>query len=284
MSWQLLVGLSVAFFSLSGICHRMVMKDVESDPFAQTIAFYGLMGVFAFIIAIFRGGFHYHISFTQMPFFVLITLFSTIAPTLNFKAAQRLEASESSILLSSQKLWEVILAFLFLREAFSLQRLLGTIIVLLGVALAQWRNERFVLNQGIMLALLAALSYAGSEITAYFVLRDFDAPSLNVYSALFPVITLFCLRPQTYKKFRFYLKPKYLATIVVVSFTATLASIFLYTAYQVGRNASQLAPIMASETILTVLLAILLLQERSNMVQKILGAVIVVIGVILVQR
>ena len=184
MSWQLLVVLSVSFFSLSGIFHRVVMKDVRSDPFAQTIAFYGLIGIFAFMIAIFRGGFHYHISLNQVPFFVLITLFSTVAPTLNFKAAQRLEASESSILLSSQKLWEVILAFIFLQEAFSLQRLLGTIVILLGVALAQWRNERFVLNQGIILAFLAALSYACSEITAYFVLRGFDAPSLNVYSAL----------------------------------------------------------------------------------------------------
>jgi uncharacterized membrane protein len=47
------------------------------------------------------------------------------------------------------------------------------------------------------------------------------------------------------------------------------------------RNASQIAPITASETILTVLLAILLLKERRNMVQKISDAVIVVMGVLL---
>ena len=281
MSWQLLATLSVSLFSLNGIFNRVVMKDVNSDPFAQTVVFAGLVGTFAFIIALARGGFHFQISLRQIPFFVLITLFLAAASTLSFKSSQRLEASESSILLSSQKLWEVLLAFLFLQEAFSLQRLLGTIIVLLGVAIAQWRNEHFVINQSVSFALLAALFYACSEIASYFLLRTFDAPSLNVYSALFPAILLFCVRPQTYKKLSFYFKPKYFASIVVVSFTSTLASIFLYTAYQFGRNASQLAPIMGSEAALTVILAIVFLKERCNMVQKISGAVIVIIGIAL---
>ena len=281
MSWQLLAALSVSLFSLNGIFNRVVMKDVNSDPFAQTIVFSGLIGTFAFIIALARGGFHFQISLSQIPFFVLITVFLPSASTLSNKAAQGLEASEGSILLSSQKLWEVILAFIFLQEAFSPQRLLGTIVVLLGVTVAQWRNELFVINQGMMFALLAALFYACSEIASYFLLRDFDAPSLNVYSALFPVILLCCVRPQTYKKLSFYLKPKYFASIVVVSCTSTFASIFLYTAYQIGRNASQLAPILGSEAALTVMLGIVFLKERSNMIQKMSGAVIVVIGIAL---
>ncbi len=281
MSWQLLAALSVSLFSLNGIFNRVVMKDVNSDPFAQAIVFSVLVGVFAFIIALERGGFHFQISLSQVPFFVLITLFLAVASTFSYKASQSLEASGCSILLSSQKLWEVLFAFFFLQEAFSLRRLLGTIVVLLGVAIAQWRNERFVINQGISFALFAALFYACSEITSYFLLRDFDAPSLNVYSALFPAILLLCVRPQTYKKLSFYFKPKYFASIVVVSFTSALASIFLYTAYQFGRNASQLAPIMGSEAALTVILAIVFLKERCNMVQKMSGAVIVVIGIAL---
>lgn len=99
MSWQLLAGLSVSFFSLNGIFNRVIMRDVNSDPFAQTIVFSGLVGVFAFIIALFRGGFHYQISLDQVPFFVLIALFLPAASTLNYKSVQSLEASEASILL-----------------------------------------------------------------------------------------------------------------------------------------------------------------------------------------
>ena len=281
MSWQLLAGLSVSFFSLNGIFNRVIMRDVNSDPFAQTIVFSALVGIFAFAIALFRGGFHYQISLDQFPFFVLITLFLAAASTLNYKAAQSLEASESSILLSSQKLWEVILAFFLLQEAFSLNRLLGTIVVLVGVAVAQWRNERFIINRGVILALLASLAYACAEIASYFLLRVFDAPSLNVYSALFSATALLIVRPQTYKKISFYFRPKYFVSLLIVSFTSALASIFLYTAYQVGRNASQLAPILAAEAALTVMLAIVFLKERNNMVQKLSGACIVVAGITL---
>ncbi len=281
MSWQLLAGLSVSFFSLNGIFNRVIMRDVNSDPFAQTIVFSGLVGVFAFIIALLRGGFHYQISLGQVPFFVLIALFLPMASTLNYKSVQSLEASEASILLSSQKLWEVILAFFLLQEAFSLNRLLGTIVVLVGVAVAQWRHERFIINRGVVFALLASLAYACAEIASYFLLRVFDAPSLNVYSALFSALALLSVRPQTYKKLSFYLRPKYLVSLLIVSFTSALASIFLYTAYQVGRNASQLAPILASEAALTVMLAVLFLKERNNIAQKMSGAVIVVAGITL---
>jgi uncharacterized membrane protein len=65
------------------------------------------------------------------------------------------------------------------------------------------------------------------------------------------------------------------------AFTSALASIFLYTAYQLGHNASQLAPILASEAALTVLLAIVFLKERNNILQKMSGAIIVLIGIAL---
>lgn len=281
MSWQLLAGLSVLFFSLNGIFNRVVMKDVHSDPFAQAVAFSGLIGGFALIIALSRGSFHYQISLSQVPFFAMITLFLALASILNFKAAQSLEASVSGILLSSQKLWEVLLAFLFLQEMFSPNRLLGTIVVLVGVAVAQWRKERFVFNDAMLLALLAALFYACSEIASYFLLRSFDAASLNVYAAFFSGILLCILRPGTYKKLAFYLKPKYLISLLAISFTSTLASIFLYAAYQIGRNASQLAPILGSEAALTVVLAIVFLNERHAMFQKLGGALIVLCGIAL---
>ncbi len=127
MSWQLLVGISVLLFSFNGLFHRVLMKDLKSDPYAQTVAFYGLVGVFAFIIAVFRGGFHYQISIEQLPYFILLTVFATIAPVLAFKALKLIEASENSILLSSQRLWIVIGAFIFLAEGFSINKLIGSL-------------------------------------------------------------------------------------------------------------------------------------------------------------
>ncbi len=281
MSWILLIVLSTLLFSLSNLFHRVVMKDIKSDPFAQTFVYYGLGGCLTLALTIARGHFQYAISLRQLPFFVLIMIGGMMAPVCKFKAVKYLEASESSILLSSQNLWEVILAFLALQEAFSIQRLLGTIIVLLGIAIAQWRKKQFVLNLAVVFALLASMLYALDNIIGYYVLRDFDVFSFNVYTWLLPVVAIACVRPQVYKKLTFYLRPYYLMNVFVVACTATLGSICIARAYQVARNASQLAPISASGTIFTVLLAILILKERNHIRQKIGGAIVVVIGLIL---
>lgn len=282
MSWQILIFVSVLLFSINSLFHRVLMKDEKSDPYAQTIAFYGLGGIFAFIISLFRGGFHYQISINQIPFFLLLAVFATLAPVFAFKALKLIEASENSILLSSQKLWIVILAFIFLQEPFSFKKLIGTIAILLGITVSQWRKQKMAINIGIVFVLFATVCYAVGDITAFYILRNFDAVSFTVYLCIIPVITLLLLKPDTFQKLKFYIRPKYGLNVITASINDTIATLCVYFAYQVGRNASQIAPITATQTIISVLLAIIILKERENIINKILGALVVVVGVILV--
>jgi len=84
-----------------------------------------------------------------------------------------------------------------------------------------------------------------------------------------------------FNKLSFYAKPKNLSNIVIVSINDTLASLFLFNAYQLGRNALQIGPLMATQTIVTVVLALIFLKETDNIYQKITGALIAVLGTIL---
>ena len=90
MPWQLLVGISVLLFSFNNLFHRTLMKDEASDPYAQFVMFYGLGGLLSFIIALFRGGFHYQLTLSQLPFFLLLTIFATAAPILVLKPQKSL--------------------------------------------------------------------------------------------------------------------------------------------------------------------------------------------------
>lgn len=281
MSWQLLVGLSVLLYSVNGLLHRVLMKEEDSDPYAQTIAFYGVVGVFALIIAVLRGGFHYQISADLLPYFILITIFAAATSVLGFRAIQLIEASESSILISSSRLWVVLGAFIFLEEGFSIQKLTGTVVILIGIAIAQWKKQKFIINQGVVFALLAALSYAITELVSYFILRKFDATSFAVYTNWLPIIALLLIRPKSIKKLAFYFRRKNAINIALVSISDVFATLFLFFAYQIGRNASQIAPFMATQTIITVFLAVIILKERNYMLQKITGGLIAVIGTIL---
>lgn len=67
--------------------------------------------------------------------------------------------------------------------------------------------------------------------------------------------------------------------IVVLSLIDIVGTLSVYMAYQVGRNAAQIGPLMGTITIVSVLIAIIFLKERDNMRNKLLGALIVVVGV-----
>jgi len=258
------------------------MKDDKSDPYAQTLVFYGLGGIIALIIAITRGGFQYQISSDQLPYFIVMAIFCTLAPILAFNSYKVIEASEATILFSSQRLWMVFGSFLILHEVFSLQKVIGTLVILFGIAIAICRKQKFVINQGLIYALLAAFSYAVADIASFFILRDFDVPSLSVYICFIPVVVLLLLKPNTLSKLSFYQKPKYAAAISIVSLNDTLASLAVYFAYQVGRNAAQISPLMATQIILGVILAIIILKEHDHLINKIAGALVVVLGVLLI--
>jgi drug/metabolite transporter (DMT)-like permease len=282
MTWQMYVAIGVFLFSTNSLLHRILMKDVKSDPYAQTLAFYGLGGIIALVIAIARGGFQYRILTDQIPYFAVMAVFCTLAPILAFRAYREIEASEATILFSSQRLWMVFGSFLILHESFSIRKVIGTVVILMGISFAIWRKQKFVINRGLVYALLAAFSYAVADIASFFILRNFDVPSLSVYICFIPVVALIILKPAALKKLTYYLKPTYAAAITIVSFNDTLASLAVYYAYQTGRNSAQISPLMATQILLSVFLAILFLKERDHIINKIVGALVVIAGVLLI--
>ena len=170
----------------------------------------------------------------------------------------------------------------FLQEPFSIQKVIGTIIIVSGIAIAQWRNHRFVLNTGAWFALTAGLGFAITELTSFRILRNFDATSFTVYTNLLPVAALLLINTKSVKKLAFYARPKNALAIAAVSIGDFVATLSLFYAYQMGRNAAQISPIMATQTILSVLLAIVFLRERNYMINKIVGAALAVAGIILI--
>jgi uncharacterized membrane protein len=92
---------------------------------------------------------------------------------------------------------------------------------------------------------------------------------------------LVIIRPTVIKKLSFYFNPRRAVNIVITTTNDALANLFTFTAYQVGRNALQIGPLGATTTIFTVILALLILKEKDNVAQKIIGAITAVVGTIL---
>jgi drug/metabolite transporter (DMT)-like permease len=282
MSWWVLTLLGILVFSPKSLLYRVLMKDEESDPYAQSVVFFGLGGTFALLFALFYGGFQVQITSRHLLLFVPLTVCATVGPVLLFKAYQRIGASEIAVLQSSQKLWAVSGAFLFLQEPFSVKKALGTLVIVVGIAITRWRRKRFQVNEGVALVLGATLFYAAMDLVSYYILWDFDVLSLIVYVCYLPVVTLLLLRPKTVKGISYYFKPKYALGVSVLALCDTVGTLCFFCAYQVGRNASQIVPLGGLITINSVLLGIIFLREHTNIPNKVIGALLTVVGAVLV--
>jgi drug/metabolite transporter (DMT)-like permease len=282
VSWLVLTLVGILVFSPKSLLYRVLMKDDQSDPYAQSVVFFGLGGTLALLFSLFRGGFQYQITSRHLLLFLPLTVCATVGPVLLFKAYQRIDASEIAILQSSQKLWSVLGAFLFLREPFSANKVLGTLVVVAGIAITLWRRKRFQVNEGIALVLVATLFYAGMDLVSYYIVRDFDPISLIVYVCYLPVVTLLLLRPQTVKRIPYYFEPKYALGVSVLALCDTVGTLCFFYAYQAGRNAAQIVPLAGLITINSVWLGIIFLGERTNIPNKVIGALVTVVGAVLV--
>jgi drug/metabolite transporter (DMT)-like permease len=281
MSWQLLVGLSVVLYSVNGLLHRTIMKDDNSDAYAQAVVFTGLVALFFLIILLFHGGFQLPGSWIQSLFMIFGAVFSSIGMVFTFKGFKSIGASEHTILLTSCQLWNMLGAILFLHESFTITKLVGTFAILFGIVLPEWKKQTFKLNSGAVYVLLAAFCFAGSGIISFYIVRSFDVLSYMSYSGIVVTLILVICRPTVIRKFSFYLKPKRAVNIVTTSLNDAAANILGLITYQIGRNALQIGPISAMQTIVIVLLAIIILKERDHILNKIVGSLAAVAGTIL---
>ena len=130
--------------------------------------------------------------------------------------------------------------------------------------------------------LAAGIIYSGADLISFYLVRYFDPLSLIIYVCILPVITLLLIRPKTVYKITFYFKPKYAVIVSVLGISDTLGTVCTYYAYQNGRNVAQITPILAMITVISFLMGIVFLKERSNIKNKILGALVTTIGALLV--
>lgn len=281
MAWQGYLLLSILFLSLNSLFHRSLMKEDNSDPILQAIVFLTIGGLISLLIAYFRGKLSFSIPSVVYLILFLFSIVSAIAYSLKYSGYKLLGASEVVILASTSKLWNVFGASLFLNEDLSAQKILGTVVILVGVCIVMFKNREFKINRSVIAILLSALFFAVADILGYKVLKTVDASIFQIYFYFLPVLALLIYSPKIIFKIKYYFKFSRATRVILLSIFDTLGMLFLFFAYQNGGQASIIAPLSAIKIIVTVILAMLFLRENDNKLNKVLGSAVATVGVML---
>lgn len=241
MIWSLYASISVVTLSIATLLGRVLMKEENSNPLAYAIVFQLGLALFSFILAIFFGKFELPHQGYSVLRYLMSSLLWAGATVFGLWSVKKLNASEATIIGASSSIFTIILGVLFLGS------------VCAGVA---------VVNDAV-------------------ILRTYEAFSYTTLMSLFPGVLLMLIFPKQITKVGELINKKSLSIMAIFCFLYAVQAITFYLAFKAKAPVSQLSPFTKSSIVLTVILAAIFLKERNNMAKKIVAALVVTAGVIL---
>ena len=280
-SWQILLAISVVTYSVSVLLQKVLLKNNKSDPVAYSVVFQLVTGILIGIYALVNG-FKMPDLIPLIPNLILMVVFYGAGNVFVFKALKEADASSFTIVFSTRAIWSILGALIFLKESFSMQQLFGTILIISSVVLVSWKSGGLKINRGLIYSLIGALAFGLGFTNDAFLLNNFDVPSYLTIAFILPALAVWIVNPKATNKMGPLFEKQTLKKLLILAAIYAISSITIFLAYQVGKNASQIAPLNQTATILTVILSMVFLKETDNYFVKIAGAIISFVGVVLV--
>lgn len=283
MSWQLLLTTSIISYAVGVLLQRIIQKGGKNDPYAFSIFFQLTIGIVIGIYALLRG-FVIPNYGDFLPNMILMVILYAIANTLIFSALTYLDAAAFTILFSSRALWTIVAAVLFLNEPFSFKQVIGTILIIISVILVSAKSKKVTLKKGEIYALLAALFFGTAFANDAYIINTYhvDVESNLFFAFVLPALAMWIIRPQATKHMKPFLNRAILLPSLALTIFYATSAITIFLAYDIAKNAAQIAPLNQTSIIIIVILSMIFLKERDNIPKKILGALVSFVGVLLI--
>lgn len=283
MTWQILITISIISNAISNILLRILMKKENSHAIAFSIMYQFITGIFIFIYALYNG-FKLPNILHLAPLITSIFTFYIIGNICLFNALKRIGISEYKIIYSLRPVVTVLASIIFLGEIITPHQIIGAILILIGVVIVSWQSKKLkIFNQGAIFTLIAAIAYGLALTGDTFVVRDIDVASYQTFAFIIPSFTMFLIFPSSKTHLKKMFNFSVFSKLFILCIFQALATITVFTAYKIGRNNVQIAPLTQLSTIVIVLAGIIILKERKNIFQKIIGAILSFLGVILLK-
>ncbi len=284
MSWQVLSFISLISYALAILTQRVLMKNEKSDSYAYSIVFQlttgAIIGIFGFFTA--------KMSFSNLQPVLLNLIITTVlwglANIFIFSALKLIEASEFTIIFSSRILITIIASTLLLKEGLNLFQFLGVFLILSAVILVTYKSKKFSLKKGAIYALLGAVCFGLGNTNDRIALKHMELYSYVTLSFILPTLFTIIISPKSVLKIKQFLKITTLSKMLFMCILYSVSSIAFFSALQTNSNSSQTTSVSLLSVIFIVILSAIFLKERDHLTRKIIGAILSILGGIILIR
>ena len=282
MSWEMLLGISILASVSWTLLERVIMKGEDSDPVAFSIVANLTAGLLIAIFSFFKGFSTTNIEHV-LPNMILMAILYGAGNVLMFRSLKLIEASQFTILFTTRVIWSIIAAIIFLHEVFLPTQFFGTALIVVGIVLVTLRSKQFKLGKGEFFVLICSAAFGIQFINDAAILKQVDVFFYLPLIFIIPNLLVWAIFPKSTKRIVSLFTSRAVLKILLLGALFALSATTYLLAYDVGRNAAQIASLNQTQTIITVVAATIILKERKDYLKKVFASVLTFLGVLLVK-
>lgn len=212
----------------------------------------------------------------------LSIIFYTISDRLNTTVRSGIEASTFSVINQLSTVFMIFAGVLFFKDPFVLNKFIGAILIVFSNILIFYKKGSGKPNKYIVFGVVANLCFT---VALFLDVNNSDNFNLPMYTALtlgVPAILIFVFERIKLSDIKEEFKTGNKKAIFVTSLSWSLSIVAQLRAYQLG-NVSVVAPLCALSVILNVIVGYFLLKEKEDLPKKIMAALLIILGIILIK-
>lgn len=279
-TWWFNIILYLVLYIIFTQFYKIATKSSQNDG-ALTILLQFLSGIIVLVfIPFFK--FQFPTSINTYIFLGIACVFYAIADRVNTTARRGLEVSVYSILGQLSTVFVISWGIIFFKEAIILKKLLGALLILIGNIAVLYKKGKFEWNKYILFSLLGNLAMSIGISVDVGISDQFNMPIYVALTLVVPSLLIFFTERIKINDIISELKNGDKKAILAVCCSWGIMIITMLRAYQFG-SVTTIAPLCAITTILNVFVAYFALKEKDSLLKKVLAAIIVILGIILIK-
>lgn len=215
-------------------------------------------------------------------FFGIALIFYTISDRLNTTVRSGVEASTFSVLRQLSTVFMILAGLIFLKEPFILNKFIGALLIIISNILIFYQKWEGKPNKYIILGIIANICYTIALFLDVNISNNFNLPFYVAISLGVPAILIFIFEKIKVSDLKYEFENGNKKAIIITGITWSLSILAQLRAYQLG-EVSIVAPLCALSVILNVIMGYIFQKERENMPKKIIAAILIILGIILIK-
>lgn len=257
------------------------MNEDNSDSVANMVVFQLLIATMIFMYMILS-----HTSFPDIsqvwPLLLLNGVVIAVASLSMFEALKHTDAGEFTILYTLSAPVNLLVVTIFLHEALTWQKILGTILVIASILIVTKREsgKKFKIHKGHIFSLLSAICFGSIFASESYVVSQIGVIQDLLLGFFLPGMIVLLIRPSSIKNIKKIVSFKNIGRMSIFAILYLFGAVTIFAAYTAGGDAGKIYGLSNLTVITTVIFGVIFLKERNNLLLKTLAMISAFAGVI----